>query len=105
MMLDDTSTMDYLAIAFATRHHRPGLLVVCAHRCYSLESVSSLGPILDRQRTYKGVGIVGEVQVHSIQCLLNTQDANSTSGMALLHTRMSWILAMSADRKSLRLAD
>lgn len=89
MMLDDTSTMDYLAIAFATRHHRPGLLVVCAHRCYSLESVSLLGPTLDVQGTYKGVGVVGEVQVYSIHCLLDTQDANGTSGMALLYTGMS----------------
>lgn len=88
-MLDHTSTMDYLAIAFATRHHRPRLLVVRAHRCYSLESVSLLRRICEMQGTYKGVGVMGEVQVHSIHCLLDTQYPNGTSGMALPYTRMS----------------
>ena len=60
-MLDETSTMDYLAITFATRHDRPGLFVVCAHRCYSLESVSLLEHLLDLERAHKRVSIVGKV--------------------------------------------
>lgn len=89
VMLDDTSTMDYLAVTFASRHNRPGFLVICAHRCHGLESISLLGPICDMRGTYKRVGVVGEIQVYSVHCLFDTQDANGTSGMALFHTRMS----------------
>lgn len=89
MMFDESSTMDYLAIAFATGHNRPGLFVICAHRRYSLDSVSFVQSLLDVKRTHKRVSVMGKVQVYSIHGLLNTQDANGTSRMALLHTRMS----------------
>ena len=89
MVLDNTSPMNHLIIAFATRHNRPGLFVICAHRCYSLGSVSWLEHLLGNECAHKRVSVVGEVQVNSIHCLLDTQDANGTSGMALLHARMS----------------
>ena len=88
MMFDETSTMHYLIITFAPRHDRPGLFVICAHRCYSLRPVSLPGHLLDIENAHKRVSVVGEVQVHPIRCFLGTQDADCTSGMAYLHTRM-----------------
>ena len=80
--------MDYTAIAFTTRHDRSGFFIVCAHRCYSLGSVSLLRHHLDLERTHKRVSVMGEVQVHSINCLLDPQDADGSGGMTLLHARM-----------------
>lgn len=97
MMLDETSTVDHLAIAFATRHNRSGFFVISAHRCYSLGSVSLLGHPLHLERAHKRIGVVGEVQVHPIYSLLDPQDANGTNGMALLHTRMPWDAVTLAD--------
>ena len=88
MMLDETSTVDDTAIAFSTRHDRSGFFIICAHRCYSLGSVSLLRQHLDLEHTHKRVSVMGEVQVHSINCLLDPQDANGSGGMTLLHARM-----------------
>ena len=88
MMFYETSSVHYLTVSSATRHDRPGLFIICAHRRYSLESVSLLGHFLHLERAYKRVRVVGKVQVHPIHCLLDTQDTNGTSGMAVLYTRM-----------------
>ena len=84
-MLDETSTVDYTAIAFATRHDGSGFFIVSAHRCYSLGSVSLRRHPLDLGRTYKRVSVMGEIQVNSIDCLLDPQDANGSGGMTLLY--------------------
>ena len=89
MMLDETSTVDDAAIAFTTRHDRSGFFIICAHRCYSLRSVSLRRRQLDLERTHKRVGVMGEVQVDSINCLLDPQDANGSGGMTLLHARVA----------------
>ena len=87
-MLDETSTVDDTAVAFTARHDRSGFFIVCTHRCYSLRSVSLRRRPLDLERTHKRVGVMGEVQVHSINCLLDPQDADGSGGMTLLDAGM-----------------
>lgn len=88
MMLDETSTVNYLAVAFATRHDRSRFFVVCAHGCYSLGCISSFAPLLDLERAHKRVSVVGEVQVHPVHCLFDAQETNCTGRMAIPHARM-----------------
>lgn len=71
MMLDETSAVNDLTVAFATRHDRPGFFVIRTHRCYSLDYVSLLEDHFDSLCTHKRVGVVGEVEVHSIRSLLD----------------------------------
>ena len=40
-------------------------------------------------KTYEGVSIVCEVQPYPIGCLLDAQDTNAPSGVAVLHAWMT----------------
>ena len=61
MVFDKTSPVNDLIVAFATRHHRPGLFVICAHGCHSLGYVSLPEHFPDVECAYKRIGVVGEV--------------------------------------------